>query len=588
MVEEPMFEWNGAGYDAFPDRADLLDVPPDRLRDGSTVLRAAIARARRGSFELVSRVAREIIGETDDFILHHVACDFVADAGSAADLETLVQKLSGTDLFLTGLHLATGLTSRGRLADIPAVFGFYERYRKLPDTEILRLDLNILLCEPSAPFDEPSGDEGWAEYRAAVAARYFGLWNEFGTNLIHIYYGRPFEIGRVAEVILSDIREGILAGTDRRLFEVTTGISCSEWFTNEKPNFLQAAADVERFMESGIATSRLPGQRAFMGHPLEDVRAAGKILAMYPPNRGLDVPEVRAAFDVDTYFELPLGFDTLQGGYFVRTTQPPPSAELTVDKDWPWLSLHTCLREAMAGNRAPLEGLSGLLRPDSNPIYLASAIDLIADAADDRTLAPWREMILQEEDPRFTCALCWGLLERGILRDVPLVLEAYRRNADHPDYAFLDGRFNNLFAFRPVRHGRNQPVGFETCQEEVTRRYDALCRRLGRDDLPIFRGDLFSVQGLAREIIELRHGPDVTVDLRQRFEASTGINCSDWEDGADWTGTRLLQRPICFSIARSPHPIRRGSSIFSGGPLLTHSVARALSTRARCHYAWAR
>ncbi|MCK5245147.1 MAG: hypothetical protein KAJ90_07745 [Desulfobacterales bacterium] len=541
MRDDEILDWYGAGYDAFPD-ADLAQAPQGS-EDGSGLLKAAIALARRGSFDLVSKLASDVVAQTSDVLLHWVACDVVGDAGNAADLETLVQALGTTKSFEQRLDMATALASRGRLVDVPVVFRFYELEREHPDAQAIHLSLNWLLCDPDEPFDVPVDEEEWSEYRTQVGARYFGLWNDFGTNLIHIHHGRIFDIGRIVEGMLKGLSDSILNLNDRHVFEITTGLSCSKWFTDEKSNLLQAAADLERFAESGKAAAYPPGQRAFMGHLLEDVGAAAQILDAYPPNRGLGVPAIRTTFDVDDDFGLEFGFEPMFRGYFFQTPKPPPSAELTIDKDWPWLSLHTCLREAMSGNRDPLEGLATLLdlgndgaqkvHPQWPDMFRHSVINLLADAADDRVIAPWREVIKRGDDPALTFALCWGLLRRGMLRDVPLVLEAYRLNPENPDYAYLEGALNCLLAFSPITLGPHERIGVKACCYEVTRRYEMLCSQLGRDDIPVYRGELHSVVAIAREVIELKHGPKITADLRTRFEASTGIDCTDWEGGPE-------------------------------------------------------
>lgn len=524
MRDEEVLNWEGAGYDAFPEADEGGPVSNDEAE----LLKAAIARARGGSFDLIHRLASDVVAHTGDVLLHWVACDVVGDAGNAADLETLVRALLATNSFEQRLDIATALASRGRLVDVPVVFRFYELERERPDAQIIRLALNWLLCDSDEPFNAPVDEEEWNEYRTQVGVRYFGLWNDFGTNLIHIHRGRIFDIARIVQDMLVALREGILDSDNRHVFEVTTGMSCSRWFTNEKPNLLQAAADLERFAESGEAAAYPPGQRAFMGHLLEDVGAAAPILDAYSPNRGLSVPSIRTTFDVDANFALEHGIDFLEDGFFFQSPKPPPSVELTIDKDWPWLTFHTCLREAMSGNRAPLEGLSTLLGSESDDMFRVATIELLADAADDRIIAPWREMIALGDDPNLTFHLCRGLLRRGILRDIPLVLEAYRRNSENPDYAYLEDALNFLIAFAPITIGPHERLGVEACSDEVTHRYETLRSQLGRDDAPVFRGKLHSVVEVAQEVIELKHGPEITADLRARFEASTGIDCTDW------------------------------------------------------------
>lgn len=514
-------DWYGAGYDAFIDPPDHGGGP----LSGWSLLRAAVASARRGDFGLIGAVARTIVARTSDFQLHQAAAAFVADAGDAAELEVLVVALTSVDR-MRGLDIVRGLAARGRLVDVPAMFHFYEAHREHSDCDIIAAHLNWLLASSEAEHYNP-GEHGWDEYREAVARRYFDLWNGLGTNLIHVRHGHAFDLRTLVHDVLADLREGFVDGDDRHAFEVSTGRSCSGWFAEEQPNFLTIAACLEQFLASGAPGPHV-GERAFMGHRLERVGAAARVLAAYPPNHGMGVPGVRTTFDVDDYFALPFGFEPFHGGYHVRSTRPPPTLEWSVDEDRPWSSLHVGLRSAMAGETSMLAKLATWITPDADSILRGVLIHLVSRAADDGIVAPWRDAVEADNDPVFTLALCEGLLRRGVLRDIPRVLGAYLRHVDDPDYAHLPARLNLLLAFQPISH-ESVELPPQALRISVIREVERLRRELGRDDVPVYRGDLLDVGEVAREIIELRHSPYVTFDLREWFEAATGIDCSSWE-----------------------------------------------------------
>lgn len=567
MSEELPFDWEGAGYDAFP-ALDLKQAAQQvHFSDLWELLRATVSQARRGSFGLVRRLVHEVIGRTEDPVLHSVACDVVADAGNAADLEALVLVLQVDPGVARGLDIVRALAARGRLLDVPAILRFYERHRTHNDTSVIPLMLDSLLARADGDYLSEPADCDWEEYRKAIAERYFRLWNELGTNLIHVCHGRAFDLLALIEEMRRDLRQGFLDLDDRRLFEVTTGHSCSKWYKEGELRSLQIAADLEHFLESGKVQDYPVGQRLFMGHFIEDVGAAAPILATYPPNRGLDVPEIRTALDVDDYFVLESGFAPFRGGYFIPTTKPPPSAELTLDEKWPWLSLHTCLRAAIAGNRDPLEGLLALIGAKRTYSWTSAVSTLVADAADDRVVESLRERIRNGEDPELTNTLCWALLGRGLLRDVPLVLDAYRRHLKHPWFHSLQGRLNQLFAFQPVCHGPCKPMAFKAFYEQIENCIQLLRQKLGREDVPIFRGKLFSVQAVAREIIDLQFGADLTADLRQRFEASTGINCTDWETSEFFDRQKAAASAQRFLDDPASTNFKPGQLYFFGRPI---------------------
>ena len=562
MMRDVVLDWLGAGYDAIsaPDHSHVSAA----LNDGWLLVQEAVAHARRGSGELVHVLGSTIVANTRDVLLHRIACEIVGDAGSAADLERLVSVLDNAS-FGQRLDIARALASRGRLLDVPVVFGVYEQAREHPDTEILRLAVNWLIFDPDELSEVP---DDWHGYRLCVGRRYFDLWNEFGTNLVHIHHGYRFDIQRIAESMLDDLREGLLDADDRHVFEVTTGMSCSAWFNEGQTNYLRAASDLEHFIDSGKGANYPGGQRAFMGYWLEDVAAARAILEQYPPNDGMGVPSRRTTFDQDSLFALEFGFEPMNRGYFFQSPRPPPTAELVNDAARPWLTLQTCLRHAVEGDRTPLEVLASLVKPAGQSIFSIAAIELLADAADDRVIAPWRAMITREEDPEFIASLCWGLLRRGMLDDVPLVLDAYRRHPNHPRFAYLEGALNCLFAYAPLTLGPHQAMGMEACTARVTQCYESVRRKLGRDHVPIFRGGIYDVSTIARELIELRHGPEITAHLRVRFEASTGIDCSDWvNEDHGFDSQRAAETARKFLGSKESASYRPGQLYFFGRPI---------------------
>ena len=50
--------------------------------------------------------------------------------------------------------------------------------------------LDSLLARADGDHSSEPADCDWEEYRKAIAERYFRLWNELGTNLIHVCHGR--------------------------------------------------------------------------------------------------------------------------------------------------------------------------------------------------------------------------------------------------------------------------------------------------------------------------------------------------------------------------------------------------------------
>lgn len=522
MQERDPLDWTGDGYDAFPRTARL--PPPD---DEWGLLDAAVCEAREGRFDLIRQLPAAI-AKTTDLVFHLNACEFLGDAGGADELEALVRQLETAE-FEEAQNIARALSERGRLVDVPAVFYFYEQHRKRKDAQGAHSWLGLWLCEGDGYFPEPG--EGallisWDEYRLRVGRRYFELWNRYGTNLIHIDRGEPFSLRRLGERMLASKRIWPHA---RHTFEANTGISGRRWFDVEgtsKP--LRMAVDVERYLDSGRADQLPPGQRAFMGHPLEDVGAA--VID--------DSLLVRTVFDMDEMFELEFGWG--HHGYFPVEGLPPPDSLIPTDTHRPWQSLHTCLRAAKEGRREVLGHLDGLLGPTRDSTFQVAAIELLADAADDHVIARWRRLIVECDNPDFVFDFCYGLLRRGLLCDIPLVLDIYAKYASEQYFYYIPFQVS-LLLDRPGPES-SLPATHEgplVSPQEYCRRALARCAELRRvmpyDAVPMFRGQVASVTRVAELIARGVEGPD----LRPRFEAATGIDCSSW-----WVPEKNPERAI--------------------------------------------
>lgn len=526
---EPMIlEWGGAGYDVFRGpRQEGKNVQP---RNEWELLDVVMAQARAGRFQQLAMLPAAC-AQTQDRWFRATACEIIGDGGDAATLETLLGIIETGD-FDAGLSAAEALVMRGRLVDAPAVFTFYELNQDRKDASIIPTWLNYWLCRPEEsflvvdPFADP--DPSWSDYRKQVGQRYFQLWNELGTNLIHVHRGQIFNIERIVREMLAELQEHRLSQRDRHVFEATTGHSCSKWYQCDgRVNWLHVVADLEDFLHSGKAAKYEPGQRSFLGHPLADVGSAAQVLASYPPNHGLGVPFVRTAFDVDIDLEMKYGLSLKTESYFYEKPKIPPTATLWQGCTMPWLAWHVCVRQARRGDRKPLQILAQLLKPGLEAMLRFTMTELLADAADGVFIADWRDKLKTEQNADFVFELCVGLLQRGMLCDVPAVLDAYRRIRENEDAYFLQRLTNQLLALEPVREEFTPHADVETFCAKAMIHYQQLRRQLGREDVAVFRGQLFSVENVAREIMTLSKGPFL-LDLRHLFERSTGIDCRPW------------------------------------------------------------
>ena len=530
-------DWDGLGYDVYLAPKQRYSCFEQEL------LTAAFVQAKQGSRELVTRVALEIVGKSKDPIFHSDACSLVGAAGSAQDLELMLQVLAQLRFWPQEQDIVFAIGRRGRLVDVPIIIDFIDRHLERYDViDGVISRLTLLLCDNDEPkrqeakglrsLNDADQFDHWDEYRKFFGIRYFELWNQLGTNLVHLYQGNLFDIDQVAKGILTDQYT-----IDRDLFESTTGISCAHWYKDGAAQLMTIAADLEDFIHSNRPALQ-PGQRAFLGHPLEDIAATQAVLDTYPRNQGFGVPEIRTSLDLDDCFEMvniKWGINFMEYGlesYFSFTNaRPPDSTDLIFDQARPWLSLHSCIRQVQAGNPPAIPQIAPLSLAGADFVHIA-VIDFLADAADDEVIDQWRKRIAVEEDSVLVFNLCQGLLRRGMLHDVPGILRAYRKHAHYSGFSRIEIRLNEMLAFATIRQNPQTFVGVAIC-DKVEVHYKLLCDQLGGDHLPVFRGCLYSPVFLANEVLNQQYGP-ITTELQRRFEASTGIDSTAWDRGHDF------------------------------------------------------
>ena len=322
-----------------------------------------------------------------------------------------------------------------------------------------------------------------------------------------------------------DLREGFLDIDDRRLFEVTTGHRAASGTKGRAT----AAADRCRpralpGIRQGPGLSRRPAPVHGPLHPRR--RCCGADPRRTPPNRGLDVRRFARRSMWTTTSRSRLVSSRFRGGTSFQRRSRRPSAELTLDEKWPWLSLHTCLRAAIAGIGIRLKGLLALI--GAKRTCWTSAV------------APWWPT------PRMIA--WWNPLreDSGTVKirvHEHAVLGTARPAACCATFHWCSMRIvdtsNTLvsLAARPVESAvcvsacvpwAVQTDGIQGILRADREMYSPLRRKLGREDVPISAASCSKrPSGSTRD-----HRPavraDLTADLRQRFEASTGINCTDW------------------------------------------------------------
>jgi hypothetical protein len=154
---------------------------------------------------------------------------------------------------------------------------------------------------------------------------------------------------------------------------------------------------------------------------------------------------------------------------------------------------------------------------------------LLGDAGPGACFPPLiRELETPTEPADYELALDFSeaVAIRGRLADVPLLLTVFERYATIRDADIIPVQIAELLWGPASSLEPSDLPSLEDYRAGVIAAYQDLATRLGDDRAYVFRGERFSVVRLAEIIRDELHEPYFDEELRRKFEACTGINCS--------------------------------------------------------------
>ena len=156
---------------------------------------------------------------------------------------------------------------------------------------------------------------------------------------------------------------------------------------------------------------------------------------------------------------------------------------------------------------------------------------LLGDAGTSFCLKQITDNIIEEKTRRYELIIdfCDALFERGRLADIPLMLAAYEKYSSIDEVGIIPCFISELLEY-PVGD-LTDPSNYASVTEyhnAVLGRQRKLVDYFGDDQVLIFGGKRFGVVPFAEMLIERFHHPHVQTFWRRKFEASTGINCTDF------------------------------------------------------------
>jgi hypothetical protein len=239
---------------------------------------------------------------------------------------------------------------------------------------------------------------------------------------------------------------------------------------------------------------------------------------------------------------LEAGLEFSRFGYFVR----PLSAQDVASRGaaaQAWLNLENQIRALQKGDFSAVQPLLASTRASTDWRFKTVAIRVLGHvgSADcfrqmraELEALPIREMKTVDVATRETVLLyCEAFVAWGRLDVVPVLLDWYLslRLKKTPEIAILPVLMARLL----VDDSSDSMIGLEPPEDRledylnlVMQQYDAVVERLGSDKLIVYRGAAFSVRDIAERMRRSAGQSDAVTlrRLRERFEPSTGIDCS--------------------------------------------------------------
>jgi len=220
------------------------------------------------------------------------------------------------------------------------------------------------------------------------------------------------------------------------------------------------------------------------------------------------------------------GIDWEAEGYFGCPDRLPSSEHLSGKEIDPWSLWLDAFHNAKLGNFAYIKALLPIHRDSEDWLLVTTCSDLIGNAGSEGCFSLLGDPGEVHDFSR-AMEMCRVLYLRGRLSDIPSLVAVYEEFSSRRDADIIPVWISDLLESEdfPIP----EPETFEEVEDygaSILQAYQRLADQLGTDHVYVFQGQKFGVITLAKYILEHVRRPYVRYILRQRFEASTGKNCT--------------------------------------------------------------
>lgn len=187
------------------------------------------------------------------------------------------------------------------------------------------------------------------------------------------------------------------------------------------------------------------------------------------------------------------------------------------------------LKRAKSGDFALVSRLVEICKSATHPMLARVSSDVLGDAGTSTCFQNITKQMKNEENVGIVLNFCEALYYQGKLSNILLLLSSYEKYASNSDFDIVPVWISDLLESDEEQQlPEPDSLELDEYREAVLKRYTELLQKFGTDDILVFKGEMFGVISMAHFILGRIRMPYVRTSLRRKFEASTGVNCTEF------------------------------------------------------------
>jgi|ERR1700722_135921 len=242
-----------------------------------------------------------------------------------------------------------------------------------------------------------------------------------------------------------------------------------------------------------------------------------------------------------------------------RYSEAPPLDLLSataLQSDDPWIVLAAVLERAKKGDFRYLPLLEQRIDPRGDPLFGGACFQLWGDVGTEAALRPLLSYINQGPTP-YVLRACQACHHAGYLWLAGPILNSLQRLSLPDDRDTIGLILSEMLEEQPGPISAPSDYPEADYRRLVESRVYELRSKLETEFAPVWAGRLFGVRSLAMLMLQTLTSARTEsylyaefLDLRQRFEASTGINCSSFFAGGRVNGS--IAKAVLNEFLKTP------------------------------------